>query len=476
MMQSSPVAPSIPQSAPVSQPSPLPGPGPVTAKPGSRLAIVSTYDELCGIAGYTRALVRQLGPEVAVEVFDLDQYYLRSPYRRVQKLGTLHIREIARQLAPFDSVNIQMEHGTLGRMPWQIFRRFRALARAPRSLSVTFHTVLSDEPMPWDTIGRQVRSFRVGGAINTIVENRRAAILCFGIYNLLRRMQRWKHVSIIVHTKRDMRLLRDVYRLKNVHHHPLSFIAAEEARALRREATRAQFPILRTLPDGTKLVGVFGFLSEYKGFETAIRALRYLPGNYHLAIFGGIHPQTIKRRQKLDPYIDELLHDARIGQTVLDSIKESGASATLDAEALKGALLEQHPQDLHARVHFMGVLADADFAAAMAVCDTVVLPYLEVGQSSSGPISVALDMGCRIIASRTAAFLQFARYHPGQVEFFDIGNFAELATRLAADSPIDCAARAPEYNTVTNAALYLQANGLAGRARAPMKLVRENAA
>ena len=60
-----------------------------------RVAIVSTYDELCGIAGYTRALEKQLRPLMEIEVFDLDQYLLRSPHRRVQKLADRHIREIS---------------------------------------------------------------------------------------------------------------------------------------------------------------------------------------------------------------------------------------------------------------------------------------------------------------------------------------------------------------------------------------------
>jgi 16S rRNA C1402 N4-methylase RsmH len=74
-----------------------------------RLAIVSTHDELCGIAGYTRALVQQLNPHVEVTVFDLDQYLLRSPHRRVQRLADRHITDIARRLREFDSVDIHLE-------------------------------------------------------------------------------------------------------------------------------------------------------------------------------------------------------------------------------------------------------------------------------------------------------------------------------------------------------------------------------
>src|SRR2546430_6181165 len=80
----------------------------------------------------------------------------------------------------------------------------------------------------------------------------------------------------------------------------------------------------------------------------------------------------------------------------------------------------------------MGALGEDDFLGGMAICDAVVFPYLEVGQSSSGPISQALELGCRIIASRTYTFMEFAEYHPNAVEFFDIGNHLELAERLLA--------------------------------------------
>ena len=71
-------------------------------------------------------------------------------------------------------------------------------------------------------------------------------------------------------------------------------------------------------------------------------------------------------------------------------------------------LLIEHPKDLSQRIHFLGATGDEDFLAGMAICDAVVFPYLEVGQSSSGPISQALELGCRVIASRTHTFLNSA--------------------------------------------------------------------
>jgi glycosyltransferase involved in cell wall biosynthesis len=422
-----------------------------------RVAIVSTYNELCGIAGYTRALERQLRTSLDVEVFDLDQYLLRSRYHRVQKLGDRHIEEIAAKLRNFDSINIQLEHSTLGRTPVQILHRFNVLTNAAPCLSVTFHTITSTDPTLWATAWGLLRRGHLAGAVQAVGESLRCGLLSLGIYGKLRQLQAIKPVRVIVHTKRDMRLLRDVHRLREVFHHPLSYVDPVRAREIRKSASRGDFPILRTIPADAKLIGSFGFLSDYKGFETAVQALRYLPEDHHLLICGGIHPQTIRRGQPVDPYISRLLRAGRIGQTLLDHLREGKGSLSIAADTA-GALLSRHPQDLHGRMHFMGVLTDEEFLLAMSVCDAVVLPYLEIGQSSSGPISMALDMGCRVLASRTSAFMEFSRYHPGQAEFFDIGNYAELAERLRAESPIDCSKRKLVFNTHTNVELYVHAN------------------
>ena len=86
------------------------------------------------------------------------------------------------------------------------------------------------------------------------------------------------------------------------------------------------------------------------------------------------------------------------------------------------------------------------------------MPYLEVGQSSSGPLSIAVDMGCRVLASRNGAFLQFERMQPGTCEFFDVGNHAQLATMV--QSP-PMPRQAPRCTVDTNRRAYLQAFGLA---------------
>jgi hypothetical protein len=178
-------------------------------------------------------------------------------------------------------------------------------------------------------------------------------------------------------------------------------------------------------------------------------------------IFGGTHPNEIQAHQPLHPYIASLLGDGHVDATLYDQLVASAhpsVNLALDIERHFADLVGGHPRDLSGRIHFMGAVDDMDFLAGMAICDVVVMPYLEVGQSSSGPISQAVELGCRVIASRTHTFLEFAQYHPNAVEFFDIGNHLELAERIAARRQYAAHREPPRYTVETNKAVYLTAN------------------
>jgi glycosyltransferase involved in cell wall biosynthesis len=438
------------------------------------LAIVSTSSKLCGIAAYTAALQRQLAEAFDITVFDLNQYLLRSPHHQIRKLGDRHIKEICRAIRQFDAVNLQLEHGTLGRRGADIHRRFCWITDAAARLSVTFHTL----PMPpaFDAMAfaKALATFKFRKAAQMQAEFRRMHHLSYGIARQLRRVQGYKPVSAIVHNRRDRLDARYLYGIRQVFDHPLSYLAADDVEAIRAGATRRSFPMLGQLPADAVLVGVFGFINPYKGIGTAIEALHYLPENHHLLIFGGVHPWEIAPQQTRHPHVSALFDRANIDTTLyaeLGADAGAGGDAGADAGANRNPpqlilgpdcdlqrLLGRHPRDLSARIHFMGALAEEEFFRGMAVCDAVVFPYLEVGQSSSGPISQALELGCRIIASRTHTFLEFAEYHKNAIEFFDIGNHLELAERLVARPQFGPRRDLPEFNVATNKAVYLLAN------------------
>jgi glycosyltransferase involved in cell wall biosynthesis len=435
-----------------------------TAERGARprLAVISTYSELCGIAGYTRGLERQLTDVFDVTVFDLDQYLLRSTHRRVRKFGDRHIRDICREIQDFDAVNLQLEHGTLGHARRDIYRRFCWILQASPRISVTFHTIFSCDAFDyWEYLNKLRKlQFRAAKALRSNFY--RARLLSAGIARRLRRAQRLKPVSIIVHTRRDRAHMQYVHGLRNIYDHPLSFLSKIDAETVHRVASRRKFTILDMVPAEAKLIGVFGFFGRYKGFDTVIRALHHLPDEYHLLIFGSVHPNEIKPHQAIDPVVSSLFEAGYVDTSIAERVgTKPGGGTPAVSIAVEGAardLLIDHPKDLSGRIHFLGATIDADFLTGMAICDAVVFPYLEVGQSSSGPISQAIELGCRIIASRTHAFLQFGRYHQNMIEFFDIGNHLELAARIVARPQFDLRVRELAFNTTTNKAVYLAAN------------------
>jgi len=242
-----------------------------------RLAIISTRNALCGIAAYTKALERQLADLFEITVFDLDQYLLRGQHRRVRALGDRHIKDICRQLADFDAVNLQLEFGTLGRSARQICRRFKWIVAAAPRLSITFHSLKRPPIFPWYDFAKSVVTLRWRSAVEMCDGFFREATLSEAIADCLRRAQRRKPVSAIVHNRRDLADACHLHGIERVFDHPLAFLSADDAQDINSQGTRRRFPVLDRLADQAILVGVFGFLNDYKGFGTVIRALHHLP-------------------------------------------------------------------------------------------------------------------------------------------------------------------------------------------------------
>jgi glycosyltransferase involved in cell wall biosynthesis len=433
-----------------------------------RLALVSVFDELCGIAAYSQFLKKQLGDVFDVTVFELDQYLLRATHRSLRRFADRHIRQICRAIASYDAVNLQLEHGTLGRLAVDIHRRFSWIVASAPQISVTFHTVPRAPEFDVAAWLRALARLQLPTALRLKSEYLRQHLLAVGLARCLRRAQRCKHVAVIVHTRRDMREMKYIHKIRQVYDHPLSFLTPQDAQAIRSAATRSRFPLLDAVPAESRLLGVFGFLGRYKGFDTAVRAMQHLPPDYHLLVFGGVHPREIRRHQAIDPYLASLLDTAYVDTNLFDRLRtgpgESAPGLSVAIDAPLQHMLVTHPKDLSGRVHFMGALDHDDFLAGMAICDAVVMPYLEVGQSASGPISQSLELGCRTIASRTQTFLQLSRYHEGAIEFFDIGNHLELAERIMARPQFATTNRRLAFNTETNKATYMAANPVRRRA------------
>ena len=458
---------------------PLVAESPGAVPPSAKLALITPWNELCGIAAYSRYLKSALDPDFDIDIFELDDFILRSDHPRLRMRGDRLIKEYARRLGGYDAVNLQLEFGTLGLTARDIYRRLSWLIRAAPALTVTFHTVV---PSGSGQLGRVLSLLgrcRPRAALDVLRQSVRRPFFSDKVFALLRHEQDRKPVSAIVHTGRERRRLLEQEGIEHVFDHPLAFLNARQIEQTKAVGGRSHFPALAKLPQGHKVIGVFGFISGYKNFEFVIRALRSLPQEYHLAVFGAINPKSLAEGEliarDLKPLYDAGRFDADLNDLLLDAFlsgvdaaKDSTGDPPTEIEARDATPLLQnieklrsgripHPDNLASRVHFLGEMSDDKFSLGLTACDVTVFPYLEVGQTSSGPISQAVELGCRILAVRNHVFRQFADYHPGRVDFYDVGNIVEFVERLRAlaDQPPPVAA--PTHTIESAAAVYRRA-------------------
>jgi len=117
------------------------------------------------------------------------------------------------------------------------------------------------------------------------------------------------------------------------------------------------------------IIGIFGFVSKYKGYSVLLSAMKYLPESYKILLLGGSHP-------------------------------ESKGNSTLSEIAL--SKVNQYPD----RITTTFIPDDAEIHQYMEKCDVIVAPYLPVNLSSSGAITHAISSGIPVIASNINAFIE----------------------------------------------------------------------
>lgn len=132
---------------------------------------------------------------------------------------------------------------------------------------------------------------------------------------------------------------------------------------------RAAWMRARDIPDGTVLIGYFGFMNESKGGETLIRALSEL------------------RRRGLNV---GLLH---IGGQVGDSDPTNIAYAA----RLQRLAVEL---DVDRQIYLTGFLDERGVSEAFAACACVALPYRDGASFRRGTLMAALAHGCPIVTTR----------------------------------------------------------------------------
>ncbi len=366
-----------------------------------KMAIVSSYSESCGNAAFTRIVhdsVEHFHPNIEVEVVELDLKLLQSINSEVRAKAEDHITDICARLKTFDLVNIQMEAGLYGTLPRDITKRFKKLVSANKNTSVTLHSprLLGSAQSGTRSAIKKFLHFDIKGGFKELVGDKYSQVHININKNIVKSAVRC-NARLIVHTLRSEKQIQDFFSYNNIDVHPLKMVPFSYQK---NPSTYDKIVYDADFMEGDVLIGMFGYISAYKGHVDALKALEQLPANHKLLIFGRQHPQTLKSNGHVDGYLDML-------QTLVRKSK-----------LLKG------------RVYFMGELNDNDFLDVVSSVDISWLPYYENGQDGSGIASICLDLSPRVLCSASFAFDELFRLvEYKNVRRFDIGNTMEMALK-----------------------------------------------
>lgn len=373
-----------------------------------KIGIISSIDISCGNAHFTKVLSESMSAlsGVEVELLGLDLELTQSLAANERRLANKHIVDICRRMKLLDAVNIQFEPGLYGGCFPDTAQRLKLLLDANPNTFVTHHAVRTvdrmNTPLLMLAALESLLSLKPRQAIRQALEAKKLRMEIAAARSYVK-IAAIRQRSMIVHTDRSARRIRNRWPDADVHVHPLRIV---EPGITFREGLIKELKQRLHLQPTTVTLGVFGYFGGYKGVDTALYALKRLPGNYHLMIFGRQHPQTIRQREAVGSSVAGLVK-------LIDRLK------------------------LSARVHFLGELNDHDFVDAAAGVDAVWLPYIEVDQDGSGIAAIAFDVAKRILASNSSAFDELLRLIPYEgVERFDIGNDLELAQKTLSPSSV----------------------------------------
>ncbi len=149
--------------------------------------------------------------------------------------------------------------------------------------------------------------------------------------------------------------------------------------------------------EGDVIYCTVGMLHKYKGIFDAVKALKFLPDNYKLAIIGG-----------MNPFSDEV----PIYNKICDLIDTLG---------------------LTDRVYITGfVKDDQEMNSFIRECDVCVFPYdgTYYANLSSGSINLGFSNSMPVIAYPTAGFVELSKSADGAVKLCDTFAYYELAREL----------------------------------------------
>lgn len=341
----------------------------------SKFGVVSSFDLLCGNATYSEAIAK--GLEEKFDVLRID-----IPVDLQKNYDSNLVELLVAQVRDCDHVNIQMELGLFGPTPADGCRVLLALINACKKFSITMHRV---EVRPVNLI-RQLYNESKRGSIKGL-------ILCFTQHFVGNTIFRYYKKIIdavvksegvfIVHTERE------AIRIRKINTSAKSFVYP----IIWPNDPVASVDVRSRFSNSHKIIGLFGFISEYKNYEVVADALIDKPLNVFIA--GGVHPQAPfygkKSNDKNPSYI------RKISNRFSDPLYRG-------------------------RVVIQTAPTDEELISLMNAVDIVCVPYAETGQSGSGIASLAIQFGKKVVFSDTHCTAELVRFLNTRPIIFDVDS------------------------------------------------------
>jgi glycosyltransferase involved in cell wall biosynthesis len=361
-----------------------------------KLAIVSSYDEMCAIAAYAKAIEQTFRDTFDVTVLNLKSAALvGNPALHNSPAAEEHIDRICRELESFDCVNIHLEWGLFGADIASIQRRVIKLCEAGKRLILSLHTlnIRSSDGPEWQNMERAV-------------------------IEALKQRSSDRPYWFITHLPREAEALRNIFGIDNVVDFPLVFLSQKEVRHYQSMDAAVWKESLGFKKDDIVILRM-GYLAEHKDSLISLRSMRLLPPHYKLAFAGGQHPRGITP-YAVSPLVKEITdYLDHYDEPALKERNHHGAAVTTLAD----------------RICFLGNVTDEELYRAIACADFMTITHLETSQGGSGTASIALQMERPTILSYNSFFIEYAKYYEGGFSFFTMGNHYELRDKILRFDP-----------------------------------------
>lgn len=411
-----------------------------------RLAIVSSYDEECGAAFYSSRLKKHFeaaGYEIEVKRLPVSLLRLSSPLA-IRLKGDKEIARIALEIEGFDAVLLQFEPGLYGTTPKSSYRRVKKILASAKLAIITVHGF--DREFGGASLLNA--TYLAGQArFKSAVTEMRNLVRSNEVARFWSYVRTASHVKVMTFCKADQMLLQRFYDLPRTANYPITYFDQAEVQAIRSSVDREKFLRQFGLDPSKKYFAVCGFLSNYKGHMTAMKALEFLPDDWNFVVLGGEHPHGVEAGREIGGYVSQLmafstesekpvaLNGAPQSQSFLDMLQGTTKNrADIREDLFKKSDFKYFlpKTELSSRIRYLGQVSDEDMPKFYAALDFAVHPYIKTksGQSGSGPATMALEFGTKSLFTNVPVFREMNQYFTNGMQFFNVGNFIELAEAL----------------------------------------------